>query len=225
MATDSYIKLRKLTTSTDDPIEDILRRGMTELRGLVAKATVELRLIGDAGPGARAVHAVRLTPAGASLAPEGVAKPTLVVVTTPETFRAMANGSYAPSQAYLDGKVRILGNADLAKQIVTKLGGSGTEVAVCPTLYDESYKPNGEGGGEITLNGEFFTPGGTVEIVYNWGGGQYQQIVVASSSGDFTVSEGLYCGDIPGHPGVGVIVTATDLSTGKYTTQNYSTPC
>jgi hypothetical protein len=72
----------------------------------------------------------------------------------------------------------------------------------------------------------FFTPGGTVELVYDYGSGRYQLITTADASGNFTVTEmGIPCGDIPGRPGVGVIVTATDLASGLYITQNYPTPC
>jgi hypothetical protein len=80
--------------------------------------------------------------------------------------------------------------------------------------------------GSLTLSGRGFSAFGLIDLVYNWGGGFYRQIVRADSHGSFTVTQGsLACGDIPGHSGVGVIVTATEVATGKNTTANFATPC
>ncbi len=224
MGAESYIKIRKLTAQDGEPIEDILQRGADELRGLGEKATVELRLIGGAGPNAKSIYSMQLTPAGTFLHTESFTNPTLVVITTPEAFHDIAEGSYSPLQAYLDGKLKLQGNAGLGRQIIQHLAGSGTQAAVCPFLTDESWRLDSLGRGSLTVSGQFFTPGGTVDIHYDWGGGLYRKITTADSHGSFTVTEGsLPCGDI--RPGVGVIVTAFDLSSGQYTTQNYSTPC
>lgn len=83
-----------------------------------------------------------------------------------------------------------------------------------------------DGVGSLTLSGSGFTSEGAVQIVYNYGGGQYERFVQANSSGAFTVTEhSIFCGDIPGMPGVGVIVTAFDISLGVNTTGRYRTPC
>ena len=226
MGAESYIKIRKLTAQEGEPIEDILQRGADELGGLGEKATVELRLIGGTGPNAKRIYSMQLTPAGTFLHTESFTNPTLVVITTPEAFHDIAEGSYSPLQAYLDGKLKLQGNAELGRRIIQHLRGSGTLAAVCPFLTDESWRLDRLGVGSLTVSGRLFTPGGTVDIVYDWGGGLYRRITTADSGGSFTVTEGgLSCGDIPGHPGVGVIVTAHDLSSGQHTTQNYSTPC
>jgi hypothetical protein len=149
-----------------------------------------------------------------------------VAIITSEAFYRVTDGSYSPVQAYLDGKLKLLGNVNVGKRLIAHLAGSGTTAGVCPTLINESWKIDSPGIGSLTFTGEFFTAHGTVEVVYDWGGGFYQRIVTADASGKFTLTEGsLFCGDIPGHPGVGVIVTATDLATGQSTTQSYSTPC
>jgi hypothetical protein len=99
-------------------------------------------------------------------------------------------------------------------------------VRYCTTNAISLKGPPGSVDGSLTLSGDFFTPNGVVDIVYDWGGGLYQQVRTASSSGQFTVIQGgIPWGDIPGHPGVGVIVTATDTVSGQYTTKSYSTPC
>lgn len=225
MGEDSYVKLRNLTIREGEPVKEIIERNLDQLRGLKQKATVQLRITGvEKGTPER--YSVALTPSGASLQTEHFTKPTLAVILSQDTFSRIASGSYSPVQAYVDGTLRLIGNVEIGKAIIVHLTGSGTQTNVCPTLYGESWQLDGPGYGHITFSGEFFTDNGTVEIVYDWGGGFYQQIVVANSTGSFTTAQNnLYCGDIPGHPGVGVIVTATDLASGKYTTQSYGTPC
>jgi putative sterol carrier protein len=225
MSAESYVKLRKLTAQDGEPIEKILQRAAGELRGLGEKASIQLRLVGSGSTGTQ-IYSMRLTPTGAHLHADAVTNPTLVVIATTEVFHRMAEGSYSPLQAYLDGKMKLQGNVELGRRVIQHLAGSGTQVAVCPLLINESWKLDGPGYGSLTVSGELFTPGGTVDIVYDWGGGLYRRIVTADSNGNFTVTEhNLYCGDIPGHPGIGVIVTATDLSSGQYATQSYATPC
>jgi hypothetical protein len=97
-----------------------------------------------------------------------------------------------------------------------------------PNLFNERWQLDSppDGLGSLSLAGEGFTHNGAVQIVYDYGGGQYERFVQASQFGGFAVTESfLYCGDIPGMPGVGVIVTAYDINTGMYATRKYSTPC
>jgi hypothetical protein len=225
MAADAYIKLRNLTSKENEPVKDIIQRGIQELRGLAEKAIIQLHVTGT--PAAKAeTYSVAITPSGAFLRPDNTIKPTLAVMLSYDSFYRIANGSHSPLQAYLDSELRIVGNADIGKKIIIQLKGSGTQAAVCPFLFNESWQLDGPGFGHITFSGEFFTPFGAVNIVYDWGGGFYHQILTASASGTFTTTEhNLYCGDIPGHPGVGVIVTATDIASGKFTTASYGTPC
>jgi putative sterol carrier protein len=225
MSAESYVKLRRLSSQEGEPIEKILQRATDELRGLREKASIQLRLVGSGSTGAQ-IYSIRLTPTGAHLHADTVTNPTLVVIATTEAFYRMVEGSYSPLQAYLDGKMKLQGNVELGRRVIQHLAGSGTQVAVCPVLINESWKLDGPGYGSLTVSGEFFTPGGTVDIVYDWGGGLYRRIITADANGNFTVTEpNLYCGDIPGRPGVGVVVTATDLSSGQYNTQSYGTPC
>jgi hypothetical protein len=227
MRTESFIKLRKLTVSDDEPIEDIVKRGAEEFRGMSGGATVELRLIDADGTKARTSFSVQLTPAGPTVVPRSVQTPEFVAITTPEAFRRMADGSYSPFQAHLDGNLKVHGNAELGRQIVRHLAGSGTQGATCnPILYDPSYNPVGPDGGSLTLSGCCFTPGGDVVLYYNFGSGEYESVVAADSNGQFTwLQPGIFCGPLTTDPNVGVIVTATDLSSGKSTTQGYPTPC
>ena len=183
MKNESYIKFRNLTTGAGEPIETILQRAIGYLQGLNEKAAVELRVSGDTGKSANSTHSIVLTPCGAHLQTGIVTKPARVAIITSEAFYSVAEGSYSPVQAYLDGKLRLLGNVALAKRIAVKLTESGTTVDVCPTLYNESWKNVGPGYGSLTLSGEYFTPDGTVEVIYNYFSGQYQAIFRADSTG------------------------------------------
>ncbi len=230
MSTESHVKLRKFTTREGEPIEDVLKRGVCELGGLGRKATIELRLIPATGSGAASVHTVVLTPTGASLHPKRLKNPTLVAMSTPETFYRIAEGSYSPVQAHLDGELKFLGDVDLAQLVLGPLAGAGLQpsLGVCPTLYNESYTPDGLSlGGTLTFSGEFFTPFGAVDINYDFGGfNSPPSHVYADAAGSFSISiPEVLCGPIPGRGGVGVFVTAVDLSTAKYTTQGYVLNC
>jgi hypothetical protein len=226
MSTESYVKLRKLTTQDGESIEDILHRAADHLRGLAEKATIQLRLIRVGETGGRGAYSMQLTPAGAFLQTEGATKPALVVITTAETFRHIAEGAYSPVQAYLDGKLHLHGDVDLGRRVIRHLAGSGTEVQGCLSL-EGHWHPDGNGQtGSLTITGRLFTPGGPFDVHFDYGGGQYRQIGRADASGMFTIIQGaLFCGDIPGRPGVGVIVTAFDLNSEQSTTVNFSTPC
>ena len=228
MGTESFIKLRPLTVSDDEPIEDIVKRGAEEFRGVGGGATVELRLIDADGTKARTSFSVQLTPAGPIVHTHIVKKPEFVAITTPEAFRGMARGSYSPFQAYLDGKLKVHGKVDLGRQMIRHLSPPGPPGgATCtPVLYDESYNPAGPDGGSLTLSGCCFTPGGAVTLYYDYGSGQYESPITADSNGQFTWTQpGIFCGPLTTDPNVGVIVTATDVSSGKTTTQSYATPC
>ena len=228
MIAESYIKIQKLTAQDGEPIEDILQRGVDELHGLGEKATLELRLIGAADSNAKSVYSMQFTPEGASLHTERLTNPTLVVITTLSAFHDIAEGSYSPLQAYLDGKLKLQGNVELGRRITQHLKASGTQTACasCPCLTFVSWQLDEPQSGSLILSGSFFTPSGTVEIVYDYGSDQDQRLVVADpgdwpQGGAFAVTQPY----LPCQTGVGVTVTATDLSNGQYTTLNCSTPC
>jgi len=226
MASESLIKLRNLTTKEGEPLEQIIQRGVEQMVGLKENATLQLRITGGPDPKGNTNYSIALTQSGAFLQPTPQIKPTLVVIVPHDSFMSIVDGSYSPLQAYLDGKLKPIGDVDLGKRIIIHLGGSGTQAAVCPMLFNESWTIDSPGQGHISFSGEFFTPSGFVQIVYDWGAGFYHQIARADATGIFTTTQGaLHCGDIPGQPGVGVIVTATDIATGKYITQKYGTPC
>jgi hypothetical protein len=229
-------KLRKLVASDDEPIEDIVMRAARELGGLRERAIIELRLLDDEDLDSVTRFTVQLSHAGASLLPRNVEGPTFLAITTVKTFREMANGSYSPFSARLDGKLNIRGNVEIGQKILRHLAGPSVQTptphtptgelnlfAHCPTLVNESWS-SGPYYGSLTVTGNYFTRGGPVEIIYNYFSGQYRQDVTADASGSFTVTQDyIPCGNV--YPGVGVIVKATDELFGIYITRDYSTPC
>lgn len=125
MSTESHPMLRKLTEKDNEPIEHILKRALPHLKGLNEKATIQLRVLPVGNTQGRATYSIALTPGGASLHKSHPGKPTLVAIMTSEAFHGMADGSYSPVQAYHDGKLELLGNVDLAQQIVAHLSVTG----------------------------------------------------------------------------------------------------
>ena len=230
MGAESYIKLRNLTVQPGEPVKQILERSLGLLSGLNEKAVFHLRVSGVPA-GEPTAYSVVLTPSGCSLQTQRFSKPTLAVILAYDSFARIADGSYSPVQAYLDGKLKLAGDVGLGRRIITHLAGPRTQTAdfcqQCPCLYNESWQTIDEwtGQGQITFSGKFFTPNGQVFIVYNQGGaGSYPQIVVADAEGLFTTTQGeIYCGDF--EQGVGVIVTAYDLSGAGSVSEGYCTPC
>jgi hypothetical protein len=229
MTTPAYPTLRPLTEASESSVEAILATVSDRLRGFAENTTVELRVLsnGDAG-GTRTVHTLRLTGDDASVHAGTAIKPALVAITTLDAFRHMADGTYAPVQAFLDGKLRLGGNVDLGRRIIDHLTPTDNLTSVHPTLGNGTYQleqPRAQFG-SLTLAGCMFTPNGPVRLVYDFGSGSYEQTPTANANGAFTVTQrSLACGDIPGKPGVGVIVTADDLASGQSTSRNYATPC
>lgn len=226
---DSYVMLRNMTTTEGEPIEDILHRVAKHMAGLQEKAIVQLRIVRADEAGARKVYALHVTPSGSALRADTMVAPTLTLITTAKALRQILGGSYSPVQAYLDGRLHLHGDVALAKRVALHLAESGNNVNVCPLLDAEQWQPDGRGHGSLTVSGFNFTPGGLADLIYEWGGGRFRKTVFADDRGRFTVTEpGIPCGDIPGRPGVGVIVSAFDLASGQSLItgdQSYATPC
>ena len=197
----TFVKLKRLSNRDDEPIEDIMKRSAAKLGDLRTEGTFELRVQGEGDTNEATSYSMRFTPAGTTLLPGRVQDPTLVTSVTHEAFRKIVYGSYSPLQAYLDGTLKLQGDAQLGRQIMRTLAGSGTTDGVCPVLYFAGYSPVG-GGGSLTLRGAFFTPGGTIDIGYNFGGGGVfggpLRQITADKAGKFDVTEGgIPCGEIP----------------------------
>lgn len=229
MTNPAYPFLRPLTEASETSVEAILATLADRLRGFAEEATVELRVLPNAdASGASTVHTLRLTTDDASVRSGTATKPALVVMTTLDIFHGMADGNYAPVQAFVEGKLRLGGNADLGRRIVEHLTPPDSQSSVTPALSEGVYELDRPGAqfGSLTLSGCMFTPNGSVRLIYDYGGGLYRQDTTTSANGAFRITQSaLFCGDIPGRPGVGVTVTATDFASGHSTSRDYPTPC
>jgi SCP-2 sterol transfer family len=127
MANDPSAKLRNLVATHDEPIEGIVRRVVRELGGLRERAIIELRLLGGENPNSVTKFTVVLSHAGASLLPHNVQNPTLLAITTVETFREMVNGSYSPFSAHMDGKLTVQGNVELGLKVFGHFAAPGVQ--------------------------------------------------------------------------------------------------
>jgi SCP-2 sterol transfer family len=177
MSAATYVKLRKLAAVVNEETNDIVQHAIDQLGGMQEKAVIQLRLIGTEETAPPTIYTVQVSPARVFLTDNTVAKPTLAIITTLDVFRRMADADYSPISAYQDGKLRLRGDVGLARRMLRKLAEPSIEEApfpCLPTLQNESYQDEA-----LTFSGIYFTPGGEVEIVYDWGGGFYQQIVVA----------------------------------------------
>ena len=226
---DSYVMLRNMTTTEGEPIEDILHRVAKHMAGLQEKAIIHLRVIRTDEAGTKKVYSLHMTPSGSAVRADVMVAPTLTLITTAKALRQMLSGSYSPVQAYLDGRLHRHGDVALAKRVALHLAESGSNVSVCPLLDAEQWHSDGRGYGSLTVSGFNFTPGGVASLIYDWGGGRFRKNVIADDRGRFTVTElGIPCGDFPGQPGVGVIVSVFDLASGQSLItgdQSYATPC
>jgi hypothetical protein len=224
----SYLQIQKLTTMEGDPVETILEKVIHRLQGVREQATIHLQLNPAEGADtASHSYAIQLTAEGASLHTDLTSKPALVVITTSEIFHHMARGIYSPVQAYVEKKLTAQGDIELAKRVVAHLA-AGPIVPDGPTtqspiLLGNSYTPSTK---SLSFVGCYFTPNGQVVLHFD-AGSFYESITTADSNGSFSFTlSGISCGDIPGHPGVGVIVYAYDVGS-QTATVNYGwpTPC
>ena len=161
MVAESYVTLRNLTVEANEPIERIVKRAAKQLHRLGDTGILQLRLIQPRGEtDQKACFSISLSPAGAVLLEEvgmsrrSTDRPTLAILTTTDSFRRIAEGSYSPVQAYLDGRLHLHGNVDLGKRIVLYLARAGGSVAFCPLPIDQAWQA--VGAEALTSSREFY---------------------------------------------------------------------
>ena len=145
MTAASYAKLRDLTVEAGEPIEHIVEHAAHALQGLGEAAVFQLRLIsGGEESGRWAAFSIMLSSDGAVVLDAGAdARADLTVLTRTDCFRRIANGSYSPVQAYLDGELHLHGDVGLGKRIVRRLAGAGDPLNFCPVAIDETWQATG----------------------------------------------------------------------------------
>jgi len=101
-----------------------------QLASAKAKGTLRLRLL----EGAKAENAtVYDVPLGSKRkgAAKSSGKPSIELITTPETWKEVAAGRLAPHDAFLSGRMRVRGNAYTAQGLLKHIAGSEGRTFLC----------------------------------------------------------------------------------------------
>lgn len=113
--------VRSLVDGPTDDEEAVVRRLGEAIGATGGGGCVQLSLGGPDEDAERREWRLPLDPAPPGAG--GTGSGDVWLHTAPETFLAMAAGSYAPVQAYLDGRLRVRGDVDLAKRVLRHLAG------------------------------------------------------------------------------------------------------
>lgn len=124
-----FATLKNLTSAGNSP-EQTLTRLAELLAPSKIKGTLQLRLLREGKMEGSSVSSVAI---GAAKTKGGAkaAKPTVEVITTPETWSEIASGRLAPHDAFLGGRMRVRGDASAAQRMLKHLAGSEGLTSVC----------------------------------------------------------------------------------------------
>jgi len=128
---DDLVLLRPMLRSKRANLEDALGRLAKEMHGLPGKGQLRLTcLVGDQWTSWTINHKEKkATLQGSRSRKSG--KPTLEVITSQETARAMLAGELSPLTAFVQNRVRIRGDVDYGRRVVLHLAqrpGMCTEI-------------------------------------------------------------------------------------------------
>lgn len=122
----SYMKTRDLSGGGKRDLRGVMGQIAKQL-GKFEDAHFQVRVHGKAG---WTTGAVRLRAAGSEADAELVNLPDLEIITDEKTWSEISKGAYSPLKAFLDGKLRVRGNADLGRRILKKLGSGAGETDI-----------------------------------------------------------------------------------------------
>ncbi|MCA1675343.1 MAG: SCP2 sterol-binding domain-containing protein [Actinobacteria bacterium] len=119
----TYALVRSLTDGQGSDVDLTVERLATAVSDAGDRGSMQLSLGADEEGSERSVWTLSLDEATAKRSTTGSVASDITLLTAPETFQRMAEGSYSPVQAFLDGKLRVRGDMDLAKRILRHLAG------------------------------------------------------------------------------------------------------
>jgi putative sterol carrier protein len=134
-----FAMLKPLVERRRDDAGDALRSLARQLAGTPERGRVQLRLVGRSESESQTWD-VELAPKGAKAAKaagSGKAarraggQPDLEIVTRAQTWDRIADGTLSPLEAFLSGELRLRGDSELAKRIVSHLAADDGEVDIC----------------------------------------------------------------------------------------------
>ena len=122
-----YARMRPLTPGHQGQmspldLESTVRRMSEQLGAAGERGTLRLAMGDNDGNAPREVWDIALVE-GTARSGEHAGGGDVEVLTAPATFAQFADGSYSPVQAFLDGKLRIRGDVDVAKRLLRHLAG------------------------------------------------------------------------------------------------------
>lgn len=119
----SYALVRSLTDGQAGDPEATVRRFAETMAGAGESGTVRLSVGDPEEGGQRRAWMVSLDKGGVEDGTDRSRRSDLELVTALETGQRMAEGSYSPVQAFLDGKLRVRGDVSLGRRILRHLAG------------------------------------------------------------------------------------------------------
>jgi putative sterol carrier protein len=94
------------------------------------RGTFQLRLLREGKMEGASVHSVAFGSTKAKASTKR-SKPTVELITTPETWAEIASGRTAPHDAFLGGRMRVRGDVRVAQLMLKHLAGSEGLTSVC----------------------------------------------------------------------------------------------
>jgi putative sterol carrier protein len=119
----TYALVRSLTDGPEIDVDSTMERLASALGDAGETGSMGLSIGGDDESSERSVWTLSLDQTTAQRGGNGSLASDVTLLTAPETFHRMATGSYSPVQAFLDGRLRVRGDIDLAKRILRHLAG------------------------------------------------------------------------------------------------------
>lgn len=132
-----FATLKPLAQRRPDDAGESLRALVRLLSSTPERGRIQLRLVGPSESqtwsvelGSKGVKAAKgAKPARSARRKDGA--PDVEIVTRAQTWDDIAEGALSPLEAFVTGKLRLRGDAELAKRIVRELAADDGEVDIC----------------------------------------------------------------------------------------------
>jgi putative sterol carrier protein len=122
-----YAKLRPLIETQSQDLDSTLQRLASLLEKSGKTASLQLTVHG-AGQIER--RTLNLSRRECSLSKKPAATPDVEIVTSDSVWAAIAGGQISPLEAFVEGRLRVLGDAELATHLLA-VAGDGGDSAMC----------------------------------------------------------------------------------------------
>lgn len=124
---DRYARLQPLTRSSERSVESSFKALASALRGSREEGILQFRLVG----GKERRYRLKMTKTSCSFDTRISKSFDLEIVTRAQTWHEIARGKLSPIEAFVRGKLRVRGDAELGKRLVTELTEDDGVVDIC----------------------------------------------------------------------------------------------